>query len=87
MQTDVTQSSTESGAAKEKETQDISRMISDLNEVRMRLDYVVRKLADTQRDDVHDSDGAETVEAFRVQLAGQFDRIREKLVAKIPAPA
>ena len=87
MQTDVTQSSTESDAAKKQETQAISRMISDLNEVRMRLDYVVRKLADTQRDDVEDPAGAETVEAFRVQLAGQFDRIREKLVAKIPTRA
>jgi hypothetical protein len=87
MQTNIMQSSTESDAAKEKETQAISHMISDLNEVRMRLDYVVRKLADTQRDEVEDPGGVETVEAFRVQLAGQFDRIREKLVAKIPPPA
>jgi hypothetical protein len=87
MHTDVRQSSTESSAAKEKETLAISRMISDLNEVRMRLDYVVRKLADTQRNDVEDPGGAETVEAFRVQLAGQFDSIREKLVAKIPTQA
>jgi hypothetical protein len=72
---------------KEKESQEISRMIADLNEVRMRLDSVVRKLADTQREESDDPGAAETVEGFRVVLAGQLDRIREKLIARIPTQA
>ena len=68
----------------ERANQEISRMISDLNEVRMRLDSVVRKLADSQRGDGKDAGSAETVEAVRVALASQLDKIREKLVASIP---
>jgi hypothetical protein len=71
---------------KERVTMELSRMISELNEVRMRLDSVVRKLADTTRQDSPDDDTVEMLERLRLTLASQLDRIRQKLVARIPEP-
>jgi hypothetical protein len=71
---------------KERVTMELSRMISELNEVRMRLDSVVRKLADTTRQDSPDDDTVEVLERLRLTLASQLDRIRQKLVARIPEP-
>lgn len=69
---------------------ELSRMISELNEVRMRLDTVVRKLAESSRADlgadVNGEDGVETLERLRLALATQLDRIRYKLVARMPEP-
>jgi hypothetical protein len=72
---------------------ELSRMIADLNEVRMRLDAVVRKFAEPPSDPYVDqgSDGergraevSERVEELRVELARQLDRIRQKLVSRMP---
>lgn len=65
---------------------ELSRMISELNEVRMRLDAVVRKLAETTRQESPDDDTVETLERLRLTLASQLDRIRNKLVARMPEP-
>ena len=72
---------------KERVAMELSRMISELNEVRMRLDAVVRKLADTTREETSDDDSVEMLERLRLTLASQLDRIRQKLVARIPEEA
>jgi hypothetical protein len=72
---------------KERVAMELSRMISELNEVRMRLDAVVRKLADTTREETSDDDSVEMLERLRLTLASQLDRIRHKLVARIPEEA
>ena len=71
---------------KERVAMELSRMISELNEVRMRLDAVVRKLAETTRQESPDDDTVETLERLRLTLASQLDRIRNKLVARMPEP-
>jgi hypothetical protein len=71
---------------KERIAMELSRMISELNEVRMRLDAVVRKLAETTRQESPDDDTVETLERLRLTLASQLDRIRNKLVARMPEP-
>jgi hypothetical protein len=70
----------------ERVTMELSRMIAELNEVRMRLDSVVRKLAETTRRESADDDTVETLERLRLTLASQLDRIRQKLVARMPEP-
>ena len=72
---------------KERIAMELSRMISELNEVRMRLDAVVRKMADTTREETSDDDSVEMLERLRLTLASQLDRIRQKLVARIPGEA
>jgi len=71
---------------RERVTMELSRMIAELNEVRMRLDSVVRKLAETTRQESADDDTVETLERLRLTLASQLDRIRQKLVARMPEP-
>lgn len=68
----------------EREAREVSRMISELNEVRMRLDAVLRKLADSTR--VADGVGGtvDDLDALRVRLNSQLDRLRYKLVSQIP---
>jgi hypothetical protein len=72
---------------RERIAMELSRMISELNEVRMRLDAVVRKMADTTREETSDDDSVEMLERLRLTLASQLDRIRQKLVARIPEEA
>jgi len=72
---------------RERVVMELSRMISELNEVRMRLDAVVRKLADTTREETSDDDSVEMLERLRLTLASQLDRIRQKLVSRIPEEA
>jgi hypothetical protein len=71
----------------ERVTMELSRMISELNEVRMRLDTVVRKLAETTREESQDDETVEMLERLRLTLASQLDRIRQKLVARMPEPS
>jgi len=61
---------------------EISRMIAELNEVRMRLDSVVRKIGDTGGADILSDAHGESVGTLRLRLVHQLDRIREKLVAR-----
>ena len=75
---------TAGSSEKERIAMELSRMISELNEVRMRLDAVVRKMADTTREETSDDDSVEMLERLRLTLASQLDRIRQKLVARIP---
>jgi hypothetical protein len=70
----------------ERVTMELARMIAELNEVRMRLDSVVRKLAETTRQESPDDDTVEMLERLRLTLASQLDRIRQKLVARMPEP-
>jgi len=72
---------------KERVAMELSRMISELNEVRMRLDSVVRRLAETTRLESQDDDTVETLERLRLTLASQLDRIRRALVARMPEPS
>jgi len=65
---------------------ELSCMISDLNEVRMRLDAVIRRLASECGETPIDAQTRENAEDLRVQLAGQLDRIRQKLLARMPDP-
>jgi hypothetical protein len=71
----------------ERVAMELSRMISELNEVRMRLDTVVRKLAETTREESQDDETVEMLERLRLTLASQLDRIRQKLVARMPEPS
>ena len=63
-------------------------MLSDLNEVRMRLDAVVRRLGPSalgpEHRREHPGDEARSVERLRARLSSQLDRIREKLLARMP---
>lgn len=61
---------------------EISRMIAELNEVRMRLDSVVRKIGDREGADILGDGQGESVDRLRLKLVDQLDRIREKLVAR-----
>lgn len=62
---------------------EISRMITELNEVRMRLDSVVRKIGDSAGSDIlGDGQHNESIDKVRVKLVDQLDRIREKLVER-----
>jgi hypothetical protein len=61
---------------------EISRMITELNEVRMRLDSVVRKIGATAGGEVLVDGRAYTVDKMRLELVDQLDRIREKLVQR-----
>jgi hypothetical protein len=71
---------------KDRMTMELSRMISELNEVRMRLDSVVRKIAETSRMESGDDEAVESLERLRLALASQLDRIRYKLIARMPEP-
>jgi hypothetical protein len=61
---------------------EISRMIAELNEVRMRLDSVVRKIGDTAGADILGDGQNGSVDKLRLKLVDQLDRIREKLVER-----
>ena len=59
-------------------------MLSDLNEVRMRLDAVVRRLGPAVLgSEQSGTDEMRSVEQLRARLSGQLDRIREKLLARM----
>lgn len=62
---------------------ELSRMITELNEVRMRLDSVVRKIGSTNslEIDIAEED-AGSVDVLRNRIVDQVDRIREKLVLR-----
>jgi hypothetical protein len=62
---------------------DLSRMISELNEVRMRLDALVRKLTHSAIDVPDSQDTVEDVERLRMRLLGKLDRVRERLVTRL----
>jgi hypothetical protein len=61
----------------------LSQMISELNEVRMRLDAVVRKLAESASDVTGSNEAVDEVERLRLRLVGKLDQIREKLVVRL----
>ena len=75
---------TVSGSDDDRESRELARMISELNEDRMRLDAVVRKLADSTRTALGEGESVDHVEGLRISLATQLDRIRQKLVSRIP---
>ena len=69
---------------------ELSVMLSELNELRMRIDAVVRRLADGDADAAgadHASVSADelrSMQALRARLSSQVDRIREKVIARMP---
>jgi len=66
----------------EQAAMELSRMISELNEVRMRLDSVVRKIGDTAAEALTEAGQVESVNKLRLRMVDQLDRIREKLVLR-----
>ena len=68
---------------------EVSIMLSDLNEVGMRLDAVVRRLGADGPGVGADDPGEELarMQVLRVRLSSQLDRIREKLLARMPDPS
>ncbi len=74
--------SAEMQTAKDHANVEISRMITELNEVRMRLDSVVRKIGDTAGGEVLADGNSDSVDRMRLKLVDQLDRIREKLVER-----
>jgi hypothetical protein len=62
---------------------ELSRMISELNEVRMRLDAIVRKLATSALDVANSRDTVDDVERLRMRLLTKLDRVREQLVTRL----
>jgi len=59
--------------------------IAELNEVRMRVDAVVRRVAEASSPDSQAAALAADIEALRLRLLGKLDRIREKLVDRLAA--
>lgn len=70
------------GADDDQAAMELSRMISELNEVRMRLDSVVRKIGDTAAEALTEAGQVESVNKLRLRMVDQLDRIREKLVLR-----
>ena len=62
---------------------ELSRMISELNEVRMRLDAIVRKLATSALDVANSRETVDDVERLRMRLLTKLDRVREQLVTRL----
>jgi hypothetical protein len=62
---------------------DLSRMIAELNEVRMRLDAIVRKLSQSAVELPSSEETVDDVERLRMRLVGKLDRIREQLVTRL----
>jgi hypothetical protein len=62
---------------------ELSRMIAELNEVRMRLDAIVRKLAQSAVEMPTSSETVDDVERQRMRLVGKLDRIRDQLVTRL----
>lgn len=67
-------------AAKAESLAELTRTISELNELRMRLDAIVRRLKQTTNGD---SEQAGEIETLRLRLLGKLDRVREKLVTRL----
>jgi type II secretory pathway component HofQ len=61
---------------------EFSRMISELNEVRMRLDAIVRKLAHSAFD-AASCETTDEIEQLRMRLLSKLDRVREGLVRRL----
>jgi hypothetical protein len=61
---------------------ELTRTISELNEVQMRLDAIVRRLAESAVA-VEGAETAADMEKLRLRLLGKLDRIREQLVARL----
>ena len=66
----------------EQAAKELSCMISELNEVRMRLDSVVRKIGDTAAEVLAEAGQVDNVTKVRLKMVDQLDRIREKLVLR-----
>ena len=66
---------------------ELSQMISELNEVRMRLDAVTRKMAESATDLIGSNDAVDQVEQLRLRLVSRLDRLREELVYRMGATA
>ena len=60
----------------------LTRMISELNEVQMRLDAIVRRLVESAGE-AEDADTAAQMESMRLRLLGKLDRIRGRLVTRL----
>jgi hypothetical protein len=71
------------GGGQTQAEQDLARMISELNEVRMRLDTIVRKLASSAVEVQDSRETVDDVERLRLRLVGKLDRIREELVTRL----
>ena len=69
---------------------ELAVMLSELNELRMRIDAVVRRLADGEADAAGtdqtsvSADELRSMQALRARLSSQVDRIREKVIARMP---
>jgi len=80
----VTRAENVAAAAKATQAEaDLSRMITELNEVRMRLDTIVRKLATSAVELPDTRETVDDVERLRMRLVGKLDRIREGLVTRL----
>ena len=70
--------------SRDQQRRDLASMIADLNELRMRLDAVLRRLAAT-------APAAEleehNLEDLRIVIATRTDRIRANLLARLPQHA
>lgn len=59
--------------------------IAELNEVRMRVDAVIRRVAAASSPDSQATALSADIDALRLRLLGKLDRIREKLVDRLAA--
>jgi hypothetical protein len=72
----------------ERAAMELSSMISELNEVRMRLDSVVRKIGVSAAEALMEAGSTgpagptDSAIKFRLKMVDQLDRIREKLVLR-----
>ena len=62
---------------------ELTRTISELNEVQMRLDAIVRRLAESVGEVEGAGEAAAEMTALRLRLLGKLDRIRDELVVRL----
>jgi len=71
---------TSSARERIKKTEQLSSMVCELNEVRMRLDSLVNRI-----ESLHGDSDDESLSALRATVDRHCERMRDKLVRRMPA--
>ncbi|HIF64969.1 MAG TPA: hypothetical protein EYG16_02615 [Deltaproteobacteria bacterium] len=71
---------TSSTRERKKKSEQLSSMVCELNEVRMRLDSLVNRI-----ESIHGDSEDESLSALRATVDRHCERMRDKLVQRMPA--
>ncbi len=71
---------TSSARERKQKTEQLSSMVCELNEVRMRLDSLVNRI-----ESLHGNSDDESLNALRATVDRHCERMRDKLVRRMPA--